>query len=67
MKFAFSLKRPHDILVASGLYETDLVRRAMSVLRTGDVFVDVGAHIGAYTLRAAKRVGEVLEGVCCGA
>jgi FkbM family methyltransferase len=45
-------------LVASGLYETDLVRRAMSVLRTGDVFVDVGAHIGAYTLRAAKRVGK---------
>ena len=58
VKFAFSSRRPHDVLVASGLYELDLVRRAMSVLREGDVFLDVGAHIGAYTLRAAKRVGE---------
>jgi FkbM family methyltransferase len=58
VKFALSLRRPHDVLVASGLYELELVRRAMSVLREGDVFVDVGAHIGAYTLRAAKRVGE---------
>jgi FkbM family methyltransferase len=58
VKFAFSSRRPHDVLVASGLYELNLVRRAMSVLRVGDVFLDVGAHIGAYTLRAAKRVGE---------
>ena len=57
VKFAFSSRRPHDVLVASGLYELDLMRRAMSVLREGDVFLDVGAHIGAYTLRAAKRVG----------
>jgi len=34
IKFAFSLRRRHDVLVASsGLYELDLVRRAMSVLR----------------------------------
>jgi len=36
-------------------FETSLVER---LVRPGDVFVDVGAHIGYYTLLAARGVGE---------
>lgn len=44
-------------LQRNGVYEpreTRIVRRA---LHAGDVFVDVGAHIGYYSLIAAERVG----------
>ena len=45
-------------LWANGLYEpwtTDLVKRE---LKQGDVFVDVGANIGYFTVMAAKLVGD---------
>lgn len=35
--------------------ERELVRRA---LRPGDVFADVGAHVGLFSILAAKRVGS---------
>ena len=39
------------------VYEPDVWCRLMSELRRGDVFVDVGASFGLYTIAAAKRVG----------
>ncbi|HID18118.1 TPA: FkbM family methyltransferase [Candidatus Bathyarchaeota archaeon] len=52
---------PNDSLcgaMASGIYErfeVDLFRR---VVKEGDVIVDVGAHIGYYTLLAAALIGK---------
>ncbi|MCW1912689.1 FkbM family methyltransferase [Luteolibacter sp. GHJ8] len=37
-------------------YEPEM-RDALSLLGAGDVFVDVGANVGVYTLHAARRVG----------
>jgi FkbM family methyltransferase len=41
-----------------GDYEAALGVLLLSELKPGDVFVDVGAHIGVHALRAAERVGE---------
>jgi FkbM family methyltransferase len=38
-------------------YEPDVTHYFETVLQSGDVFVDVGAMIGYYTLLASKRVG----------
>ncbi|MDW8325914.1 MAG: FkbM family methyltransferase [Anaerolineales bacterium] len=42
-----------------GLYEYYLARYAQTVMRPGEIFVDVGAHIGQYALLAAERGMEV--------
>src|SRR5262245_57083076 len=39
-------------------YEADELRFALDLLRPGDTAVDVGAHIGFFTMRMAARVGE---------
>src|SRR5712691_4956182 len=39
------------------LFETAVAHALRELLRQGDVFVDGGAHVGLYTLLAAKRVG----------
>lgn len=39
-------------------YEPEVWRCLMRELRPGDVFVDVGAFIGLYTIAAAKRCGR---------
>ena len=38
-------------------WEPGVWRDLMASLQPGDVFVDVGAHIGLYTVAAARRVG----------
>lgn len=38
-------------------YEAEM-RDALGLLGAGDVFVDVGANVGVYSLHAAKRVGS---------
>jgi len=40
-----------------GTHEATETRLLADLLRPGDVFVDTGAHVGWYTLRAAKAVG----------
>jgi len=40
-----------------GLYEFHTTQAFLSLLRPGTTFVDGGAHVGHYTLLAAKRVG----------
>ena len=42
---------------AAGMWEPHLTRPFQRLLSPGDVFVDVGAHIGYYTLLASKLVG----------
>jgi FkbM family methyltransferase len=42
--------------VSSGIHEPYVVEVLLGELRPGAVFVDVGAHVGLYTLRAAERI-----------
>ena len=43
--------------IVRGHYETDEVRFALSLLKPGDVAIDVGAHIGFFTMQMASAVG----------
>ena len=45
-------------LQAGGTYERPTQMFLMRVMRAGDAFVDVGAHIGYFSLLAAALVGE---------
>jgi precorrin-6B methylase 2 len=36
-------------------------------LKAGSVFVDIGANIGMYTVKAAREVGESGTVIACGA
>jgi hypothetical protein len=46
-------------LVGTGLTERNDSLFAIDLLRPGDLFVDVGANIGFYTLIAARRGAQV--------
>src|SRR3989344_1260119 len=41
-----------------GIYEPLAVKNFQESVQAGDVVLDIGAHIGYYTLMAAKRVGK---------
>ena len=41
-----------------GAWETNLTRFVNTAIQNGDVFVDVGANIGYFTLQASKLVGK---------
>lgn len=43
--------------MVSGAWERDTVRLFERILKTGDVVVDIGAHVGYFTLIAARSVG----------
>jgi FkbM family methyltransferase len=47
------------VLYYAGTYEPDVIRFVERELRLGDVFVDVGAHIGVHALVAARRLREL--------
>jgi len=59
-EYEFQCPRGYDFNVFLNPYfhEYDVVLLACSVLRKGDVFVDVGAHGGLYTLIGALQVGS---------
>ncbi|MET1101602.1 MAG: hypothetical protein ABWW69_03895, partial [Pyrodictiaceae archaeon] len=38
-------------------YESEITRILLGLLEPGNVFIDIGAHLGRYTLLAARRVG----------
>jgi FkbM family methyltransferase len=40
------------------MVEPEQAEAIASVLRPGDVFIDIGANVGFYTILASKRVGE---------
>ena len=46
----------NELFMALGLWEP-YVRRNL-VLREGDVFIDIGAHIGYYTVYTSQKVGK---------
>ncbi len=49
---------PSSLKIASGLHELKTVKLVRSFLRAGMTFVDIGAHIGWYTMVAARAVGR---------
>ncbi|MFI5309591.1 MAG: FkbM family methyltransferase [Gemmatimonadales bacterium] len=62
LAFAFDRSKPvqaamHDALASDALYEPETSLLLASVLKPGDVFIDVGAHVGYYTVLAAALVG----------
>jgi FkbM family methyltransferase len=54
-----SLREPVAFhLLIDGSYEPDLTAFILSRLEPGDVFVDVGANIGCFTIPAAMKIGS---------
>lgn len=49
-------------LYFTGWYERRYVRALIQELQPGDVFVDVGAHIGVHALEAARRLRQLGSG-----
>lgn len=49
----------HDLTKRSEPYEREVTEKICKLLSLGDTFVDVGAHIGWFTLLAASIVGHV--------
>jgi len=45
-------------LIASQRYEPHVTKAVKDILKPGDVFMDLGANIGYYTLLGARLVGE---------
>ncbi len=54
----FHTGQPYALTMASGLLEPETVLLFRRLLKPGMTFVDVGAHIGWYSLIAACAVGE---------
>ena len=48
-------------IIRTGYYEIDTVRLIQRLLKPGMVFVDVGTHVGQYTLLASGPVGRTGE------
>ena len=46
------------LCIGSGVWETGTTRLLLDKLKEGDLFVDVGANVGYYTVLAASRVGD---------
>ena len=53
----FSIQVMYSYLSQGKLYEPDLSYFLMGTLAKGDVFLDVGAHVGFFSIFAAKLVG----------
>jgi FkbM family methyltransferase len=47
-----------SLFIVSPFYEPWNVKYLARALRKGDIFLDVGAHVGKYTIQAAKIVGD---------
>ncbi len=66
VRYAFDLasevqRGMHEALDAGQFYEAATTRLLMSVLKPGDTFVDIGAHVGFFTMLAAALVGDTGE------
>ena len=56
-KFCLRRNKDYNIYMNPFFHEYDVSRFLRSALRSGDVFIDVGAYAGSYTLPAASIVG----------
>lgn len=54
----FSQNIFHGFLSQGRLYEPDLSMFIIRILKKDDVFIDVGAHIGVFSILASKLVGR---------
>lgn len=54
----YHTERPSSLTIARGLHELKTVNLVRGFLKRGMTFVDIGAHIGWYTLVAARAVGR---------
>jgi FkbM family methyltransferase len=52
-----STRHIYQTLASGQAYEPDVCALIVSALRPGDVFVDVGAHVGFFSVMASKLVG----------
>ncbi len=57
-KMSFYLPDGNAILYYDCSGEADLTNFFINSLKEGDVFIDIGAHLGFYSLLAARLVGE---------
>ncbi|MEM1661092.1 MAG: FkbM family methyltransferase [Candidatus Bathyarchaeia archaeon] len=53
-ELAFVLTSPSDLMEITTDYERKVIEYIVSSLQEGGVFIDVGAHIGVYSLRIAR-------------
>lgn len=66
LKFAFDLRSEvqaemHQVLSNGSFYEAETSMLLLTILRPGDRFVDVGGHIGYFSVLASKAVGPTGE------
>jgi FkbM family methyltransferase len=61
LRIALPRSGPAALIYYQGLSEPDTADLLRALLGPGMVFVDVGAHIGEYTLLGARRVGDTGE------
>lgn len=54
---AFDLDNHVQRMACFGLYEVEVCRLIQAIVQPGEVFFDVGANVGVYTLLAAQLVG----------
>lgn len=53
----YNQKLMHDSFVATGCYEPNTTKYIVETLKDGDTFIDIGAHIGIFTLITSVLVG----------
>lgn len=58
----FRVRTPEELRVfgkaASGCWEREVLERILASLHLGDLVLDVGAHVGLYSVLLAKAVGQ---------
>ena len=64
--FTWTAREGADDFLAWGGHEVGLIRLAEGLLPEGGVFVDVGAHCGAYALRLSTKASFVVAIEACG-
>jgi FkbM family methyltransferase len=60
LEAAFRVPIPHDLLRVEYTLSTEapVLETILRTLRAGDVFLDIGANVGVYTVLSARAVGE---------
>lgn len=56
--FLYTSTDLYSCVFGNGKYEEHEINFLKSVLKEGDIFIDIGANVGLYTVVASKRVGQ---------